>query len=208
MIAITTPEDIIPVQFIRTSMFFLITTIKLSMFTPEETDNDALSSFHSISQPWEYELLQFVNIFDAEKLVQILTSEEELLIGTDGGAMDHVGSGSFGWVVATTDTILAENGGPIFGRKPDSFRAETYGVLSVYTFLRLFATYCEIQITCKSRLISDSESFLTRLETTLTTTRPPRYYLAAAMDVEMQILEEFKTWPALPKKTHVKSHQG
>ena len=31
--------------------------------------------------------------------------------------------------------------------------------------------------------------------------------LIAGMDVVMQILDEFKTWRALPKKTHIHSHQ-
>ena len=97
-------------------------TVKLSMHQTTNNVHDTLPSFQSISQPWEYKLLQNVNIFDIEKLVLIFTSDKELLIVTEGRAMDTVGSGSFGWVVATTDTILiAENGGPIFGCKPDSF---------------------------------------------------------------------------------------
>ena len=100
-----------------------------------------------------------------------------------------------------------ENGGPIQGKDPDSFQAEGYGILSGLIFIRLFITIHKISIVAKLLIVSDSQSFLDRIQKSLNTTRNPRFFLSSSVDIEMQIWEELQLWMNQYDFLHVKSHQ-
>ena len=95
------------------------------------------SMFHDI-QDWEQQLLLNIQIIDLEKLKEISLSDS-FLIATDGGSSTIFKSGSFGWVIATEDAILVENGGQVLGKEPDLFRSEAYAILSILVFCQLIS---------------------------------------------------------------------
>jgi hypothetical protein len=66
-------------------------------------------AYVSLLPAWERFLLLHVTICDRNLLFESLRSSDQLYLASDGGAADC--HGSFGSVLATTDTILAECGG-------------------------------------------------------------------------------------------------
>jgi hypothetical protein len=78
---------------------------------------------------WEQNLLVCVQILDRSQLLTALRQEDLLFQASDGGARDK--KTSFGAVIATGDTILAESGRHVEGAYPGSFRAERYGILAI-----------------------------------------------------------------------------
>eukprot|EP00957_Ditylum_brightwellii_P044664 3386221-Ditylum_brightwellii.AAC.1 len=63
---------------------------------------------------------------------------------TDGGADD--GIGYFGWVIAIDTKIITKGYGQAHGSKHqmESLRAETYGGIAVFNFLKHYRLYYEI----------------------------------------------------------------
>jgi cytochrome b len=120
---------------------------------------------------WEQFLLQHVTICDRTLLFHSLRTASQLFLASDGGAADL--KGSFGYVLATDDTILAECGGFVEGADPKSFRAEGYGLLAILRLvfhLRWF--YITRNFALRFTLYSDSESLLKRLKASLSLTYP------------------------------------
>ena len=67
-------------------------------------------------------------------LCDIIHTLNDVIMVSDGGAIP--GSGTFGWVLGTTDgTRLAKGYGPAFGSDPKSYRAECYGAKAGFLFL-------------------------------------------------------------------------
>ena len=133
------PSDIIPANVTKSSTCIIIHS-HTAIYQPICQHLTVFLStpyFKSIDE-WEFQLLQHVNIVNIDLLIKTLESKTTILLATDGGAETLYGSGSFGWVLATTSSILAENGGIALGRDPDSFSAKGYSILSVLLFLVLF----------------------------------------------------------------------
>ena len=104
---------------------------------------------------------------NADELVITQTSKTTFILATGGGALDA--TGSFGWVLATTTQVLAACGGLTAGKDPNLFQTAAFAMVSGLVFLHFFATKYNIQIICKLKLILDSESYLKRLESSLST---------------------------------------
>lgn len=68
-----------------------------------------------------------------QQLFQIL-EQEKVLVASDGSQKGP--KASFGWVLSTLDgNRIVTCNGPSYGAKPNSYRAEGYGLLSVSRFL-------------------------------------------------------------------------
>ena len=202
------PPNIVPIKVLTTSNFILITSnnfqnnYKNITATPTPVLHDIIAP----ADEWERQLMQNIKIKNIEKLIQLLQDPKALItISSDGGAKHK--SGSCGIVIANNNEILVELGSTVPGEKPDSFRAESYGMLTGLVFIRLLCQYISITIKARLRILSDSKSYLDRLETTITSVRKPRHYLQAAVDTELQIIQETTIWPKRPRLEHIQSHQ-
>jgi hypothetical protein len=156
---------------------------------------------------WEQFLLTDVVIPDRTLLLHSFCTASELYLAADGGAADC--QGSFGYVVATDDCILAECGGLAEGADPKSFRAEGYGLLAIlHLVFHLRWFYVTRNPILLFTAYSDSESLLKRLKASLQLTYAvPRRTLFSKADVEMQILDALAAFHHRPSLCHVEGHQ-
>jgi hypothetical protein len=156
---------------------------------------------------WEQELLFSVTVVDQSRLFSALRSAEVLLLASDGGATDKLGS--YGALMATQDQILIECGGRAQGANPCSFRAEGYGILAILRLVfRLRHFYITRNASLRFRLYCNSESLLKRIAASQALTRIiPRRSPSSEVDVEMQILAAVAALEADVAFEHVKGHQ-
>jgi hypothetical protein len=131
-----------------------------------------------------------------------------LFIAHDGGASDR---GSFGWCIATPTNILWEGSGSTQGRKPGSFRAESYGMLAALRFLTQYLKYWRVTPTNPELIhneYTDSKSLLQRLASSTTRFFPsPKACLASEFDLETAIQQTTAALPLKIELHHVRSHQ-
>jgi hypothetical protein len=97
---------------------------------------------------WQSSLLAHLEpVQTVDRPQQLLESGEklQLCLISDGGAKAN--QGSFGWELAVGRNILWKCMGPTFGLADlGSFRAESYGVLSVMMFLDQHLRYFHVQV--------------------------------------------------------------
>jgi hypothetical protein len=156
---------------------------------------------------WEQDLLGSVHhVPDRTILLTALRTDVCLCLASYGGA--HEKKASFGALVATSDTILAECGGCAQGADSGFFRAEGYGIMAVLQLLFHFQYfYVARNGSLRLYLYCDSQSLLTQLEVSRELLRTiPRCYLFSEVDVEMQILAALQTLEAPVTFTHVEVH--
>ena len=84
---------------------------------------------------WEAELLQHVQLLDTPYHVLQALSQGIRLV-SDGSDWDNI-QGSFGWTISDPEGGRWATGmGPAHGSRTNSFRSESYGMLSGLCFLR------------------------------------------------------------------------
>ncbi len=90
--------------------------------------------FINTLDPWETELLRQTTLnVDPYSVCLALTPGFRAV---SDGSVSRKHHGLFGWVVSSLDgERLAVGMGPVRGRRPQSFRAEAYGLLSLLRFL-------------------------------------------------------------------------
>jgi hypothetical protein len=130
-------------------------------------------------------------------------------IASDGGAREDIGSS--GWELAVARTVLWQCKGPTFGLLPESFRAESYGVLSALLFIDTYwckqyniqlnksttlKFYCDSQLLLKRIARSRNRSWIN-----------PTECLASDYDLESAIIELLDKLQLTIQFIHVKSHQ-
>jgi ribonuclease HI len=80
------------------------------------------------------------------------------------GSVRHHTHGAFGWVLSSsTGERLAYGMGPASGRKPTSYRAEAYGLLSLMQFLSRVKEYSAMHEYWSGTIGTDSQSVLETL---------------------------------------------
>jgi hypothetical protein len=165
------------------------------------------ASFLESLPVWERSLFPEVKVPDLPALLEALTSNADLFLASDGGAVPL--KGSFGAVLATSDTILVECGGRAYGQDPRSFRSEAYGMLAVTRLLFHLRAFHQLQMSrMQLTLVCDSLSLLDRLSASRKLTRiVPRRFLFSEADAEMAILDTFRELKADLVLQHVESHQ-
>jgi hypothetical protein len=151
---------------------------------------------------WDQELMSSVHIVDRRRLFDALRTENLLLLASDDGAIDKLGS--YGAPMATKEHILVECGGQAQGSNPRSFRGEGYGILVCHLrfhYITRNATLC-------FRLFCDSESLIKRITASRTLKQIiPRRFLFSKVDVEMQILVAVKGLNSAVEFVHVEGNQ-
>jgi hypothetical protein len=166
---------------------------------------------------WKWELL--CGAFptkDYDGLALHLVQATPLWMCSDGGAKGN--TGSFGWVIATSTTILWECLGIAIGWFAYSFRSEGVGQLSLLVFLEAYIQYHQlhdlqlptqqIDETPQSQIATDNKGLIARILTGIQTTTP---FAGAALSVEYDVVNEIveteRRLPFRPTWEHVKSHQ-
>ena len=105
------PEDIIPVAYIKTLSFLLVTTPIILRQTQKKRNNplSPIESIQTIATPWESDLVENIEFIDTHTLLQALQMNQEITLATDRGANQP--SGSFGFVIAIKHRILVKGEG-------------------------------------------------------------------------------------------------
>jgi hypothetical protein len=101
---------------------------------------------------WDQRLLQHVEILDEVALMNYFLTDETLYVVSDGGADDD--RGSYGALLASTETIFVKISGSTEGTLPGSFRAESYGCLAILCLAYHFHLYHQLDpIICQNSFL-------------------------------------------------------
>jgi len=84
---------------------------------------------------WEKMLFVGLQLLVPEVELWEIMSTEQCVVCSDGSADREARKGSFGWVISTrSGRRLVKCNGPVYSYKPNSYRAEGYGILSAMRF--------------------------------------------------------------------------
>jgi hypothetical protein len=132
-----------------------------------------------------------------------------ILLASDGGHKDVYGS--FGWVVGTKDEVIWDHEGVARGYPIQSYRAKSYGRMSLVLFLPHYIRFYNIKPSAGLRVTSycDSSSLLKVIEKAFHTkdVHSSTWYLKSDHDVIIALTEVRKGLPFKVILRHVKSHQ-
>jgi ribonuclease HI len=108
---------------------------------------------------WNSPFRRFFHRQDPAQLAQRITTGVTLLVITDGGKADSIGT--FGWVVAIADEVYAEGYGTVWGNPTQSHRCEAFGnIAALYWLHRLCHHYNITNTTSRVVLGQDNKSLL------------------------------------------------
>jgi hypothetical protein len=95
------------------------------------------------------------------------------------------------------------------GAAPGSFRAESYGCLTIFRLMYHFRRYHIIDpITCLHHFYCDIQGLITRLKHAAALLQPfPHHFLRSDIDIELQILGTIRLLGITLSYHHVKGHQ-
>jgi hypothetical protein len=146
--------------------------------------------------------LPFGNIF------QLLHNTNSHPLAVCDGSVQS-SQGTFGWVLATSRPrrILLRCSGPAYGAFMDSYRAESYGLLSVTTLLHLLSNYFNRQLP-PIAIWCDNLAVVTTIHSIISRSRPafPNDTLRPSWDIIQAICRNFGLHPQL-SLAHVRGHQ-
>jgi hypothetical protein len=160
---------------------------------------------------WQSSILAHLeSALPVNRLKQLLESGEKLhlYLVSDGGAKDDLGS--FGWELAVGRTILWNCMGPTFGLQPGSFRAESYGMLSVMLFLDHYFRFFQVEVSdnVDHLFYCDNQGLLKRIGYAMDPSWDnPNHCLSAEYDLESGIVDVLHRLPVKFSYNHVKGHQ-
>lgn len=101
---------------------------------PPATPTSVLQLIETLEE-WEKMLFVGLNLLVSEEELWAIMSSETCLICSDGAADKETKKGSFGWIISTSGgRRLVTCNGPAYSFKPNSYRAEGYGILSALRF--------------------------------------------------------------------------
>ena len=143
-------------------------------------------------EEWDKVLVQENIDIDQNKLIQAMREKKEILICSDGGAKENIGS--YGVTIANDNTVLIAIMGRAYGYRPRSFRAEAYGMLAALRYIYHCCVYFKIKYDSDTYIYCNNKGLLLRIETHDDKQKPsPRQLLYSEIDVEMLIIDTSKT---------------
>jgi hypothetical protein len=160
---------------------------------------------------WQSSLLEHLDsIQHVGRLKELLESGEtlKLYLISDGGAKDDLGS--FGWELSIGRLVLWQGKGPTFGLDPGSFRAESYGMLSVLLFLEFYIQFFQVSVTesIEHLFYCDNKGLVNRISASQDRSwQNPNHCLASEADLESGIINIVERLPFAFAFHHVKGHQ-
>ena len=220
-LSIPLPSSAIPVDATTQRDFINFPSIVRLQAPPPYTDpaytgRRTFLQYVSSLPLWDRVLLQDVSFLDtvsADFRTLFRDPQVELILSSDGGAKDRLGS--YGALIASqesplgqADKILVEVGGIAFGDTPRSFRAESYGQLAILRLLLHLSLYLRCPIQCKCRFLLDNSGRLTRTRHILRHPQPsPRRCLLSEFDLDLQIRDTVGAMQLRTSDEHIHSHQ-
>jgi hypothetical protein len=160
---------------------------------------------------WQSSLLAHLDWFNnPDSLKQLLECGDtlQLYLVSDGGAKGDLGS--FGWALSVGRSILWTCMGPTFGLVPGSFRAESYGLLSVLLFMDHYLRFFQVNVSdaVEHLFYCDNKGLIDRITNSMTRTwKNPNHCLASEYDLESGIVEILQRLPVKFSLKHVLGHQ-
>jgi hypothetical protein len=113
---------------------------------------------------WEQELLKGLTTSHSMEAASImLQSTPALMCASDGSVIGK--TATYSWIIATKNRQrIFKCNGPAPGWKPNSFRAEAYGLLSLTIFLQHLSTYTGQQINTPTTVLIDNKALIKRMQ--------------------------------------------
>ena len=211
------PSNIIPVSVILSPSIATVRPVPYPMTIPDPSDpptapppTDFFDMLASLPH-WQSSLLAHLDsIQSVGRLQQLLESGEklQLYLVSDGGAKDDLGS--YGWELAIGREILWTCMGPTFGLEPGSYRAESYGMLSLMLFLDHYFRFFHVQVSenVDHLFYCDNQGLIKRIEFAMHRSWDnPNHCLSSEYDLESGIVDILHRLPVTFSFNHVKGHQ-
>jgi hypothetical protein len=184
---------------------------QLSITTPTTNAPSSWSQYVSNLPQWERDLLSSVHRASRHTPfhTRLRAANTNIYIVSDGSFIN--GSGTFGWVIASSDEILFTNSGHIASKSASPFRSECFGILSWLVFIQHYMIYFKVShAQCTMRPFCDNTSTLPYMST-----EPLPWKLAKPLcphyDATHEIRCIFRSLhlicPNLQPGCHVKGHQ-
>lgn len=173
-------------------------------------DHPTILGYLKDLEPWESDLYGTYELLVSQADLLEMLASEALIFSSDGSAQEE--KASFGWILATTQGMrLLKISGPALGKKPTSYRAEGYGVLSVYRFIyRVKSYFLDGRVLPKHTVICDNQSMVGQTSSLPPTwEKVPNKSKASDWDVLAQIWETLNLLAEVerPRVEHIKGHQ-
>ena len=204
------PYDATPIDVVDLDDVWLGFNSDCDLFPSEESPILSFTEYIQTLPDHERFLLQHHSLFHPTPfdICDIIYSLNDIILVSDGGAIP--GSGSFGWVLSTTDgTRLANGYGPAFGLDPRSYRSECYGAKAGFLFLIMIYRYCGRPLPEGSfEYYCDNEGLIKKLH--YLHNHPNAIYescLHSDWDVFSAVHRLSQLFPDLPSINHIKGHQ-
>ena len=179
---------------------------KLQSPVPPPAKPTNFPDFCSQLDKWEKELLQGCGILIPEPELADLIQSCAFVVGSDGSAPKRA---SWAWLLASKDgTYAVQATGIVKCHKPNSFRAESYAMLSALRFLIRFKEYMQITMDTPYTHFTDAQSVLDRLQPV---ELYQDYFANSTLEPEWDVINEIQhslaslTKP--PTFQYVKAHQ-
>lgn len=136
---------------------------------------------------WERQL--FISVFISSNVTELYLADilqsGNFIVASDGAAPDRA---SFGWILSTLDsTRIVTCSGPVTGKKPNSFCAESYGILSALCFVIRFLQFFHRSTFKSYTHNTDAQSVLDRLPEAL---KHADYYANSTLEPEWDVINE------------------
>ena len=124
--------------------------------------NNTFDAFVNTLEPWEIDVLRMTTLHvDPNAVCEALSRG---LRAASDGSVRFLSQGAFGWALSTAQGLQAATGmGPARGPRPSSYRAESYGLLSILRFFIRIAEFTGMVEPWQGVLVTDSQSVLKTL---------------------------------------------
>ena len=209
--------DILPVSAVPIFAIARPLTISVSpnlsmpMETLQSQAPNTFATYLAQAAQWEQTLFVSLEFMQSEQTVWETITQKSCMCASDGSAPNQ--QGAFAWVICTQNgNRLVRNAGPAFGHNISSYRAESYGILSLVWFLHMMNQIYHDQSTCPQQqhsIYCDNEGLVTTLTKFATYSHIyPNLTVIPEWDTIAQILYTFKQLtPSRPDLFHILGHQ-
>jgi len=204
------PQNSFPVSCQPRLTSLKITRRQEGVLPPVTTHpQEDFEGFLSSQAPWIQDILKHLEFkVDFEEAIASLTSQTAANLGASDGSVKFQ-NGTWGWALASpSGEVMIECKGPAYGIVMDSYRAESYGLLSITTLVTLLLQYTTNNF-APIELLCDNEALVKKVEKMWKSTRPtfPNDTLAPSWDVLQRIIMNLKKFPEESSIRWIPSHQ-
>jgi ribonuclease HI len=165
-----TPISATPIDIIQNRPDRIITNIPQPFLIKENNmpkEGDGLAQYISRNYPaWKHLHNNTEWAIDETKAQELLTTTKDIHLATDGGYKPKTGVSTYGWVIATEDTVVITGHGPAEAhpKMANSFRAEGYGAASALLYITAYYRMQKLDMRTKTwRIYINNKAMVDRL---------------------------------------------